>query len=39
MKIGSIYIIKNYINDKVYIGQTTKAIYFRISEFKKTCRD
>lgn len=26
MKIGSIYIIKNYINDKVYIGQTTMTV-------------
>lgn len=31
MKIGSIYIIKNKINDKVYVGQTTMAVKDRIA--------
>lgn len=30
MKLGSIYIIKNKINDKVYIGQTTMLVKDRI---------
>ena len=29
MKVGSIYIIKNKINDKVYIGQTTMTVHER----------
>jgi hypothetical protein len=29
MRTGSIYIIKNTVNDKVYIGQTTMAVHER----------
>ena len=35
MKIGSIYIIKNYINDKVYIGQTTMTVRERFMTHMK----
>lgn len=35
MKTGSIYIIKNTINDKVYVGQTTMSVYERFSAHKK----
>ena len=35
MIYGSIYIIKNKINDKVYIGQTTQAVDER---FKQHCK-
>ena len=31
MKTGTIYIIKNKINDKVYIGQTTSDIKTRFN--------
>lgn len=34
-----IYIIKNDINDKVYIGKTTKAINKRFEEHKKECNN
>lgn len=32
---GSIYIIRNYINDKVYIGQTIQAVNFRFNSHIK----
>ena len=35
MKTGSIYIIKNKINDKVYIGQTTMTVHERFMSHKK----
>ena len=31
---GSIYIIRNTINDKVYIGQTTQTIGIRFTNHK-----
>lgn len=34
-KYGSIYIIKNNINDKVYIGQTTNTIEERFKNHIK----
>lgn len=34
-QLGSIYIIENDVNDKVYIGQTTKSIENRFSEHLK----
>lgn len=33
--IGIIYMAKNKINNKIYIGQTTRAISERIGEYKK----
>ena len=35
MIFGSIYIIKNKINDKVYIGQTTQSV---VERFKQHCK-
>lgn len=35
MRTGSIYIIKNKINDKVYIGQTTMTVHERFMTHKK----
>ena len=35
MKVGSIYIIKNTINDKVYIGQTTMTVHERFMAHMK----
>lgn len=35
---GSIYIIKNTINDKVYIGQTTQTINIRFANHKMASR-
>lgn len=35
---GSIYIIKNTINDKVYIGQTTQTINIRFTNHKMASR-
>ncbi len=37
MRTGSIYIIKNTINDKVYIGQTTMTVHERFMSHKKPC--
>ena len=37
MKTGVIYIIKNKINDKVYIGQTTTDIHTRFTQHCKRC--
>lgn len=34
---GSIYIIKNFVNDKVYIGKTIESIEVRFQEHKKNC--
>lgn len=34
---GSIYIIKNKVNDKVYIGQTTTTVHERFMQHKKPC--
>jgi group I intron endonuclease len=36
MRTGSIYIIKNKINDKVYIGQTTMTVHERFMSHKKS---
>lgn len=35
---GSIYGIKNKLNDKIYIGQTTRALYRRIWEYRSAYR-
>ena len=35
---GSIYIIRNTINDKVYIGQTTQTIGIRFTNHKMASR-
>lgn len=37
MLSGAIYMIKNKINDKVYIGQTTRTVGERVSEHFKPC--
>lgn len=37
MKTGSIYIIRNTVNDKVYIGQTTVDIKTRFYQHCKNC--
>ena len=36
IKIGSIYIIKNDINDKVYIGQTINPLSYRFEQHYRT---
>lgn len=35
MIIGYIYVIKNLINDKIYIGQTSKTLTIRFKEHKR----
>lgn len=37
MKVGNIYIIKNKVNDKVYIGQTTMTVHERFMVHLKPC--
>lgn len=37
MKVGSIYVIKNDVNDKVYIGQTTMTVHNRFLDHMKPC--
>lgn len=37
MKVGNIYIIKNKVNDKVYIGQTTMTVHERFMAHLKPC--
>ena len=37
MKVGNIYIIKNKINNKVYIGQTTMTVHERFMTHLKPC--
>lgn len=46
MRTGSIYIIKNTVNDKVYIGQTTMTVHERFmvhmkpstAKLKRNCK-
>lgn len=39
MEYGSIYIIKNKVNDKVYIGQTIRKVYSIIKDYKRKSND
>ena len=34
---GWIYVIKNTINNKIYIGQTSKNLYIRFKQHKRDC--
>lgn len=38
-RTGTIYMLYNDVNDKVYIGQTTKVIEERFKEHKKACNN
>ena len=35
MKKGSIYVIKNKINEKVYVGQTIQSVHERFMQHKR----